>query len=670
MINRLIISSIMAFQSLAGTAQVQDSTRMTLREHNLAEVVVNSRSAAQRINQTKAGEQKIDLQQLARIPSLFGEKDIFRSLQLLPGVKAESEASSGFQVRGGTASQNQILLDKTTLYQAGHLMGLFSTFNDEAISNATLYKGMIPAQYGGATSSVLSVDTRSGNMTDYHYGGSIGLLSAKVFAEGPIKKDVSSFLITARRSYADLFMVTGDMKDSRFHFYDVNARFDWRLSDNDRLSLSFINGEDVMGVTDIMDANWTNTSLSGRWLHYFSENMMGTSTAYYSSFDNSMGMEAMGTNYDQNGFIRHMGANYTWQWTMVPSLTWVTGLQTDYTWLKSAEWTVGNMTERSQNNAWENCFWVDGEWHPTAPLTLTAGLRAGVFAPEGNRTYVTWEPRFSANWKVNERHSIKMGYSNASQNIHAIMSNATSMPFNRYTMSSDIIKPERSNQLSLGYSAMTHNGAYDFSIEGYYKLTDNIYDYRDGKNQRSDINMDNIILGGNGRAYGVEFQLHKNHGNFTGWISYTLSWAENKIEGINGGRWYTASNDRRHDLSIVGIYQISNMWNMSGSWKYNTGQALTAPSAKYMLMDKWQYYYAERNGYRTPAYHRLDVSFNRTKKYRNYSATWSFGIYNLYGRSNPFMILFQDDITKPTGVKATKVSLLKFIPSVSYSVKF
>lgn len=656
--------------AMAGMAQVQDSTNMIKREFSLDEVVVSSQSANQRVNMAKLGEQKIDLLQLNHIPSLFGEKDIFRSLQLLPGVKSEGEASSGFQVRGGTSSQNQILLDKTRLYQAGHLMGLFSTFNDDAITNATLYKGMIPAQYGGATSSVLTVDTRPGDMYEYHYGGTLGLLSAKVFAEGPIKEDVSSFLITARRSYADLFMQTGDLKDSKFHFYDINARVDWRLSAKDRLVFSVLNGKDVLGMDDMMDMDWSNTSLSGRWMHYFSDNMMSTFTTYYSSFDNEMGMEAMGMDYDQNGFIRHMGANYTWQWFQTPRLKWNAGLQSDHTWLRSAEWTVGNTTERDQNNAWEHSAWVDTEWKPLTSLTLSAGVRGSVFAPEGHKTYVTVEPRFSTSWKVTSNHSVKMGYSNTSQNIHAIMSNATSMPFNRYTMSSDVVKPQRANQFSLGYTGKTDNEHYDFSVEGYYKFTNNVYDYCDGKNHRSDINMDNIILGGDSRAYGVEFQAHKNNGRLTGWVSYTLSWVENQIEGINGGNWYTASNDRRHDLSVVAIYLINRKWDVSTSWKYNTGQALTAPSGKYRLMDGWQYYYAERNGYRAPDYHRLDISFNRTAVHDRYTSKWSFGLYNVYGQSNPFMILFQDDPTKPTGVKATKISLLKFIPSVSYSIKF
>lgn len=651
-------------------ADHKDTLSVFEKDHIIQEVVVTSRSAKERIDQTQIGQQKIDLAQLARVPSLFGEKDIFRAIQLLPGVKSEGESSSGFQVRGGTSSQNQILLDKTSIYQAGHLMGIFSTFNDDALSNASLFKGMIPEQYGGATSSVLSIDTRPGNMDKLHYGGTIGLLSAKIFAEGPIKKDVASFLVSARRSYADLFMQSGAMKDSKFHFYDVNARLDWRISTNDRLSLSLLNGNDVLGMADVMDMNWGNTSLSGRWIHYFSDRLISNMTLYYSNFDNYMGIEAMGTTFDQNGFIRHMGVNYILNGYIGSNLKWNAGYQSDYTWLRSAEWTIGNTTERSQNNAWDNSLWAGGEWKPWQKFAISAGLRASFFSPEHQTVYPTIEPRFSANYKLNDDHSIKLGYTRASQNIHAVMSNATSMPFNRYAMSTDIIKPEVSDQISLGYYGKTHDGAFDFSVEGYYKLTDHVYDYMDGKNFRSDISIDKIVLGGESKSYGMEFAAHKNHGRFTGWISYTLSWVKNKIDGINNGEWYRASNDRRHDISVVGMYKLNKKWDMSASWKYNTGQALTAPSAKYIMADKMQYYYAERNGYRAPDYHRLDVSFNRTSVHENYTTQWSFGVYNIYAHSNPFMIMFKDDPTKSSGIKTSQISLLNFIPSVSFSIKY
>src|SRR5574344_368714 len=669
---RIIVVTAFSAVCMVSLAQKETDTTSVLRgNHQLNEVVVISHSAKERIDNVQMGQEKINLGLISKTPSLFGENYIFKAFQLLPGIKAESDASSGFQVRGGTSAQNQVLLDNVSIYQAGHLMGLFSTFNDDALYNVSLYKGLIPAQYGGATSAVLSVDTRSGDMNTYHYGASIGLLSAKAFAEGPIVKDKASFLITARRSYMDMFLAASkDYKDCVLNFYDINAKIDWRLDYRNRLSLAFFNGRDKLGITDLSAVNWHNTSLAFRWLHHFSDRLSSNTTLYYSDFSNYLYSDFTGTAYDQTGYIRHYGINYTFQWMMADALRWNIGFQSDYAKLCSAEWTIGNTTERETADGWENSVWANGVWTPFHSLSISAGMRVNLFTPAGSKSYFLAEPRISANWHLDNWQSIKAGYSYTTQNIHAVAGNTTTWPFDRYIMTNESIKPEKAQQVSLGYAAQTNGGTYDFSLEGYYKTVENDYDYRDGKNFRSDIMMENIILGGSSHAYGIEFGLHKNTGRLTGWISYTLSWVKNKIDGINNGDWYTANNDRRHDITIVGMYQLSNKWDISASWKYNTGQALSAPSAKYTMMGKNCYYYAERNGYRAPDYHRLDLSLNRTSVGKKYTTQWSFGLYNAYGRKNPFLISFNDDDTKPSGVKVVKTSLFSVVPSVSFSIKY
>lgn len=286
------------------------------------------------------------------------------------------------------------------------------------------------------------------------------------------------------------------------------------------------------------------------------------------------------------------------------------------------------------------------------------------------KTYLVLEPRASLNYSIDRNQSIKAGYSRTSQNIHALRVQNMSLPMDRYTMSSNIVKPQTADQFSLGYVALTGNQVYEFLAEGYYKSIRNVLDYKDGKSFNSEIEIERIILAGKGRSYGMEMYGRKNTGLFAGWVSYTLSWSDNRIPGINEGRWYTAGNDRRHDLSVVGMYELPRGWQMAATWVYNTGQALTAPSAKYVVNGETVYYYAERNGYRAPAYHRLDVSATHTKVKKRYTREWSFGLYNAYGRYNPFIISFEDDDSKPSGSKAVQTSLFGVIPSVTYTIKF
>jgi hypothetical protein len=346
---------------------------------------------------------------------------------------------------------------------------------------------------------------------------------------------------------------------------------------------------------------------------------------------------------------------------------------------------------RSANN---NDIWINDDWKVCDKLNISAGLRLDMYSPLGGspyydidangyitntynyksskfvKTYFNLEPRLSMKYNIDATSSLKLGYSRTTQSVHATRSSGMSMPYDRYTISTNNIKPEVADQISLGYIKATNNEAYDFSIEGYYKDVRNIYDYKDGKAEFSEMEIERIVLGGKGRAYGVEVCARKNLGKFTGWIAYTLSWSENKIDGINENRWYTANNDRRHDLNIVAMYALNKQWNLSSTFTYNTGQALSAPSAKYDFDGDIHYYYEQRNGYRAPAYHRLDLSATYTKKLKHVEREWAFGVYNAYNRYNPYVIMFQNDEEKPSGTVCNQYSLFGVIPFVSFGLKF
>lgn len=679
------------FIPILAVAQTEDVSR----EDTLREVTVTSRSAEKRISEVQIGVEKVEVATLAKVPALLGERDIVKSIQLLPGVKSEGEGSGGYQVRGGTSAQNLMLLDGATVYNAGHLMGLFSAFNDEALANASLYKGLVPAQLGGGTSSVFDIDTRSGDMQRYHFSGTMGLLSAKVMAEGPIRRDGSSFLFAGRRSYLDMFLkASKDYKNNTMNFYDMNLRLNFRLSPQDFLNVTFFRGRDNMGLDELLDMTWGNTTTTANWLHTFSDKLYANTMLAYTDFSNDVGIDMMNIHYTMAGYIRHLVLNHRQVWTPTKRHRVNYGLETDYTQLKSAEWDIDYLHQREKRNAWMNSLWVNDEWKLSNRLDLSAGLRLHLFTVLGGspyyqidrqgyitetmnpgsgefvKTYTDVEPRVSLKWALNRRHSLKIGYSRTSQDIHAIRGSSASMPFDRYTMTSNIVSPERADQVAVGWTGITPTGDYDFSAEVYYKNIDNVYDYRDGKSFHSEIEIERLLLGGKGRAYGLELCAHKNEGRLTGWLSYTLAWSENKIEGINGGDWYTASNDRRHDIALVGMYQLSKRWELSAVWRYNTGQALTAPSAKYEVDGHTYYYYAERNGYRAPAYHRLDVSATYSREVGKTTQQWAFGLYNAYNRYNPYVITFENDDERPSGTKTVQTSLFGIIPSVSFTIKF
>jgi len=665
----------------------------TIRSERLEEVVVTSTSARQRLQNIQTGAEQLQLKDLTAAPQLFGENDIMRSIQLLPGVKAESDASSSFQVRGGTSAQNLVLFDNAPVYNVGHLAGLFSAFNDDALGSATLYKGLLPAQYGGASSAVLDINGRTGNKQQWHGGATIGLLSAKATLEAPIVKDKLSFIVTARRSYLDAFLkMSKDYKDNILYFYDINTKLDWTITPNDQLFLSFFTGKDRTAVEDMVDIRWSNLATSLKWLHHFRGGSNSQTTILYSGYGNDNGVDFLGLNLWYKGHIRQSSLRQDFH-VVLGRQELKVGLQSSLLNVKSAEWQVLSNYEKEQRRAWENAAWLNGTFRPAPWLTASAGLRLSLFSPLGGslyydiaddgtidwyynyknnqivRTHTVWEPRASLNFSISPSLNFKVAYARTSQNIHALRNQSTSTPFDRYTISSNIVEPEIADQVSAGFFAMTPDEDYDFSVEGYYRKIDNVLDYRDGKSFRSEIEIERLILPGEGKAYGVELLARKNKGRLTGWIGYTLSWSKTRIEGINGGQWYDANNDRRHDINIIAMYQLSKQWTLNAAWVFNSGQAFTAPSGKYQIIDNWIYYYAERNGYRAPDYHHLDVSAIWTRKNKRTTHEWVFGIYNLYNRYNPYLINFEDS-ENGARTRAKQYSLFGIVPSVSFNIKF
>lgn len=659
----------MALLPTYAIAQV-DTT--AVKEQELQEVSVNANSVQQRIKAVQIGAEQIQVKELTSAPALFGEVDIMRSLQLLPGVKSESDASSSFQVRGGTAAQNTILYDKAPVYNIGHLAGLFSAFNDNALASATLYKGLVPAQYGGASSAVLDIIGRTGRNDKWGGNASIGLISAKASVEGPIVKDKLKMLFNVRRSYIDMFMkMIKKYRDNSLYFFDTNLKLDWQINDRNKLYLSFFGSHDKTRLNDMVDMRWSNLAGSLTWGHDFRGLSSSQTTLYATSYQTNNDINISGLNIAYLGHIRHVGLRQNFQ-LMLGRHELNIGAQTMITDVKTAEWTRVNNHEKEQRKGWDNSAWLNWQFSPIRQLSASAGMRLTVFSEKCFvKTHVTIEPRISLAWQPSEWMSIKAGYSRISQNIHALRNQNTTTPFDRYTISSKLVKPEVADQVSLGLFIMTPSQDYDFSLEGYYRHIDNVLDYRDGISFSSAIEIERLILSGEGRGYGVELCARKNKGKLTGWLSYTLSWSKTRIDGISQNQWYNANNDRRHDVNIVGRYKLSPAWTLNATWIFYSGQALTAPSAKYQMIDNYVYYYAERNGYRAPNYHRLDIGATWTKKIWKGRLTreWTFGIYNLYNRYNPYLINFEDN-HDGQGTKANQYSLFGIVPSVALNLKF
>lgn len=679
--------ALFSIVALASTLAIAADTVPAVE--TLQEVTVTGHGARRRLDAVQIGAEQLELSRLAQVPMLFGENDIIKSISLLPGVHGEGDGAGGFEVRGGTSAQNLVRLDGITLYNPSHVMGIFSTFNDAAIGYATLYKGPMPAEYGGATSSVLDTSLAPGDMEQFHLSATVGILATKVMASGPAVKDRLSYAVTARRSYVDAFLqMVPEYRSTVMNFYDVTAKLHYVPRRGDWIDISFMAGRDNMAIKNVMGMYWGNIGGSVNWVTRRGPNLTFTTTGAVTDYSPDMRMSMMGTDQKLTEYIRDFSVSECVRVTLGDVHSVDFGVRSQLLRVKSAEMEINGNRELDIRSGWENSAWVAYEGSFGDKVSVSSGMRLNIFSVMSGRhfhsftalseaepdfsarSYVSAEPRVSLKYNLSELHNVKSGFGISTQNLHAIRSNTTSFPFDRYALTSATVRPERAVQYGLGYTGMSRDGAFDWSAELYYKTLRNVYDYQDGCSMFSRVNLESIILGGRGRSYGLELMARKNVGRLTGWISYTLSRTRTRIAGINGGRWYDASNDRRHDLSVTAAFRLSDRWNLSGSWVFSSGTPLTAPDVKYELDGTTCYYYSRRNGYQTPPVHRLDLSAVWSRHGRRATTQWAFGIYNAYCRYNPFVVYFEDDPTKPSGTRAVQQSLFGLVPSVSYTVKF
>lgn len=663
----------------------------------IKEVVVTAEKKEDNIKRTDIGVERIELKEVEKLPVIFGEKDILKTIQLLPGVKSAGEGNSGFYVRGGTADQNLILLDEAPVYNASHLLGFFSTFNSDALKDVSIIKGNNPAQYGGRLSSVLDVKMKEGNNQDYNVAGGIGLISSRVSVEGPLQKDKSSFILSGRRTYADVFLkASEDFKDIKLYFYDLNAKANIWINDKNRVFASGYFGKDVLGFGDNFGIEWGNATATIRWNSIISPKLFSNTSVIYSKYDFNIILNSGGSDFNINSQIKDWNLKEEFQWFANAKNKMRFGFNTIHHTITPNRFLGDAVSQEGKisRKGWENAVFVNNTTEVSKRLTLDYGLRFSSYTILGGDTYRKYdngilkdsvvladndfgkayfnpEPRFQFSFLVNDVSSIKGGYARNTQHLHLLGNSTSSSPSDQWIGNSYNIKPEIGDQYSLGYFRNFKDSKYKFSAEAYYKDMQNQVDYKNGADLIGVDDTESELLYGKGRAYGVELLLKKTTGRFTGWIGYTLSKTERKINGINENNWYVAKQDRTHDISIVGTYDLNEKWALSGLFVYNTGNAVTFPSGKYTVDGNTTFYYTERNGYRMPAYHRLDIGATYTKpKRKKFESSWNFSLYNVYGRENAYTITFEDDPDDPSRTRALQTSLFRWVPSVTYNFKF
>ncbi|MDB4904900.1 MAG: TonB-dependent receptor [Mucilaginibacter sp.] len=671
----------------------------------LKEVVISSNKPNNdNVASPQMGADKLDMAQINNVPVLFGEKDILKTISLLPGVKSAGEGNTGFYVRGGASDQNLILLDEATVYNASHFFGFFSTFNSDAVKDVTLYKGGIPAEYGGRLSSVLDIKMNDGNNKDYTVQGGLGLISSRIKVEGPIVKDKGSFMISARRTYIDFFLKASSdstIKGSSIYFYDINAKANYHFDDNNVLYLSGYFGKDVLGLKNTFGTNWGNSTGTVRFNHIFNNKLFSNTSLVFSNYNYVVQSFQSNDNFKATSQITDVNLKEDLQYSMGSRHLLKFGLNILHHTI--APGNISASSSSSFNNlnieqryGFENAAYVNDEWKVNDKLTFLYGLRlSGMFLlgpgtfktydAAGNvltsatyasgatvNNYFNLEPRFSASYQLNEENSIKASYNRNTQNIHLLSNSTSSTPTDLYVMSSNNIKPEIADQVSTGYFKNFNDNIFEFSAEVYYKWLQHQIDYKDGAQLLVNQDVESQLVYGSGRAYGLELFLKKKYGRFNGWIGYTLSRTELKFDAINNGNYYPARQDRTHDVSIVGIYQLNKRWTFSSTFIYGTGNAVTYPTGKYKVGGLTTYSYSERNGYRLPSTNRLDIGATlEGKEHKKYHSSWTFGVYNVYAHRNPYIISFRDSKTVPNTTEAVETSIFATqIPSVTWNFKF
>jgi len=704
--NHVLIARTSGYQSIELEISIENDKTLDLRLNeviqSLEEVIITAQQRNANITNTEIGTEKLEIKEIKKIPVLFGEQDVLKVLTLTPGVKTTGEGSGGMFVRGGNSSQNLILLDEAIVYNPNHLLGFFSTFNSDAIKDLTLYKGTAPAEFGGRISSVMDIKMKEGNNQKFHIGGGIGIISSRLNIEGPIVKDKGSFLVTGRRTYADLFLKLSPddaINQNKLYFYDLNLKSNYRINDKNRIFLSGYFGRDVLSFADRFGIDWGNVTGTFRWNHIWNSKLFSNTTLIYSDYDYRVKITRDVDEFSLTSVIKNWNLKQDFEYFLNNKNKISFGLNSIFYTITPGQVDVSegsdiNPVQLQDKNALENSLFVTHQWKPSTRFNMEYGLRltsynllgAGDFYTYDNgeildslhfgsgeivQTYNNLEPRLNMAYILNETQSLKASYTRNTQNLHLLQNSNSSTPTDIWIASSINVKPEIGDQASIGYFKNFKEDTYQLSAETYYRWMHNQVDLKDGAEIRANEHIEGELLYGKGRAYGLELMFKKKTGRFTGWAAYTLSRTERKIDGINEGNWYVARQDATHDISLVGMFDISDKWNISATWVYSTGNAVTMPSGKYEINGNTEFYYTERNGYRMPAYHRLDIGATRTiKKSEKFESSLNFSMYNAYGRKNAYTIDFEVDPNDATKTTAVMTYLFTFVPSITYNFKF
>ena len=664
------------------------------------------------VTNAEMGTVTLSMAQMKTLPVLFGEVDLLKTLQLLPGVQSAGEGNSGIYVRGGGPDQNLILLDDAVIYNTGHLFGFFSVFNSDAIKDVTLIKGGAPANYGGRLSSVVDVSMKDGNMKEYHAEGGIGLIASRLLLEGPIKKNKGSFVLAGRRTYIDALArpFSSKLKNVGYYFYDLNLKANYKLGDKDRIYLSGYMGLDkfkYQNPAGTFKANipWGNKTATLRWNHQFNDKIFVNTTLVYNDYN-------FASNFSENTFGIKIASGIT-DYNAKSDFDYYTSFNhhfkagiayTHHTFVPNQISGVADSIKLDPNNAFikhahEAGAYILDDFDPAKWWKVNIGIRYSWFGQIGPytaynynsngsvndstkygagqlvKTYGGWEPRFNMRFELNDYSSIKTSISKTYQYIHMVTDNGTTLPTDVWVPSTYLVKPEMAWQYSAGYFRNFLDNMVETSVEAYYKNMKNQIQYADGYTPNNTQDPELSYVFGTGTAYGAEFFINKTKGKFTGWVGYTLSWTNQQFPALNNGAPFPAKYDRRHDVSLVGTYVLNKKWTLSSVFVYGSGNAITLPTSYYFINGSIVEEFSKVNAYRLPAYHRLDIAATLTpknKKQHKWEGSWTFSIYNVYDRHNPYFLYVDNEgtVTKGITVKVYEVYILPILPSVTYNFKF
>ena len=704
------------------TKDITLDIRLEPKSESIAEIVVSSKRKDENIRTPEMGVQKLQSATIKAVPVLMGETDLVKVIQLLPGVQATSEGSSGFSVRGGNPDQNLILLDEATVYNAGHLMGFFSVFNNDAVKDVKLYKGDIPASNGGRLSSLLDVRMKDGNNQKLTASGGIGTIASRLTLEGPIGSEKTSFMVSGRRTYADLFLKLSsdeEIRDNTLYFYDLNAKINHTFNNNNRLYLSGYFGRDVFKDGD-NEMNFGNQTYTLRWNHIFSPRLFSNVTIINSHYDYFLGSdEGGGEAFRWDSKLQDLGLKLDFDWYLNPNNTIEFGAQGTYHKIKPGfargigEKPLFNPIKMPESHSMEYAVYASNVQKVSDWLMLKYGMRFSAFQNMGPttqfsynddfevedkkgvkrksgeiyNTYTGLEPRLGASFILNPTTSIKASYSRTYQFMHLASNSTSGMPLDVWFASSPNVKPQKSDQFSVGLFKNFRDNTIEASVETFYKKMNNTIDFKDRADLLLNEHMEGELRFGKAQAYGTELLVKFNLDKWNGWVGYTLSRSERDIPEINGGKKYLSPYDHTHDFSIVLTRQLSERTSISANWVYYTGSPATFPVARYAQGGGLQFngaqssnnegeivpHYTDRNEDRMPDYHRMDLSFilkDKKRETRKWRGEWVFSVYNAYGRKNAWAINFEPDTKEPLKMQATKTYLFSVVPSVTYNFKF